>query len=128
MQWGMIPRFHPAVSETPWAQSRRTTMFAMSGLAPIAAVMLQCHDRSKSATTAVSNHMRKLDLLDHLVGAGEQRRRHGEAQHPGSRMVDHQLEPARLYHGQVRGLGALEDAAGVGADLAIAIRQVRSVA
>jgi hypothetical protein len=24
-------------------------MFAMSGLAPIAAVMLQCHDRSKSA-------------------------------------------------------------------------------
>src|SRR5262245_31571111 len=30
-------------------QSRRTTMFAMSGLAPTAAVMLQCHDRSKSA-------------------------------------------------------------------------------
>src|SRR5262245_53478165 len=29
-------------------QSRRTTMFAMYGLAPIAAVM-QCHDRSKSA-------------------------------------------------------------------------------
>jgi hypothetical protein len=30
-------------------QSRRTTMFAMSGTAPIAAVMLQCHDWSKSA-------------------------------------------------------------------------------
>jgi hypothetical protein len=26
-----------------------TTTYAMSGLAPIAAVMLQCHDRSKSA-------------------------------------------------------------------------------
>jgi len=32
-------------------QSRRTTMFAMSGLAPIAAMMLQCRDRSKSATS-----------------------------------------------------------------------------
>src|SRR5258708_36149621 len=31
------------------SQSRPTTVFAMSGLAPIATVMLQCHDRSKSA-------------------------------------------------------------------------------
>jgi hypothetical protein len=36
----------------PLGQSRRTTMLAMSGLAPIAAVMLQCQDRSKSAKSA----------------------------------------------------------------------------
>jgi hypothetical protein len=30
-------------------------------------------------------------LFDHLVGNGEERRRHGEAKHPGGLEVDHQL-------------------------------------
>jgi hypothetical protein len=34
----------------------------------------------------------KPDLLDHLVGGRKQRRRHGEAEHPGGLGVDHQLE------------------------------------
>ena len=44
-------------------------------------------------------------------------RRHVEAEHPGGLVVDDQLELGRLHDRQVRGLGALEDAAGIDADL-----------
>src|SRR5215813_5260431 len=48
--------------------------------------------------------------FDHLVGAGEQRRGHIEAEHPGGLSVNDQLELARLHDRQVRGLRAFEDA------------------
>jgi hypothetical protein len=34
-------------------------------------------------------------LLDHFVGAGKQRRRHGETERPGRLDIDSQLEPRR---------------------------------
>jgi hypothetical protein len=43
-------------------------------------------------------------------------------------MVDDQLDLARLHDWQVRGLGALENVTCVDADLAVSIRQARSVA
>src|SRR5262249_32445677 len=66
--------------------------------------------------------------FDHLVGGHEQLVRHSEAKQPRSRSVDDPLELARLHHRQVLGLGALEDAPGVDADLTIRIQNIRAVA
>jgi hypothetical protein len=53
---------------------------------------------------------RRANLLDHLVGAGEQRWWHVEAERLGSFEVDRQLEPCRRLHREVGRLLALEDA------------------
>ncbi len=42
--------------------------------------------------------LRMLQLLNHLVGAGEQCGRDFEAQRLGGVEIDHQLEFSRLYH------------------------------
>jgi hypothetical protein len=67
-------------------------------------------------------------LFDHLVGAGEQRRRHFEAKRAGSRQIDDKFELGRLQDWQIGRLGPLEKAARIAAELAIYIRQARSIA
>src|ERR1035441_5754424 len=67
-------------------------------------------------------------LFDHLVGDGEHARRYGEAERLSGRAVDDELEFGRLQHRQVGGFRALEDAAGIDADLMKRIREVGSVA
>ena len=64
-----------------------------------------------------------MQLFDHLVGAGEQRRRHDKIEHPYGLQVDDKLEPSRLQHRQIGRLGALEDATRIDADVAIRVRQ-----
>src|SRR5438876_12061033 len=71
--------------------------------------------------------LRLAHSFDHLVGGREQSVRHGEAEHPGGRGVDDQLELARLHDRQIRGLYALEDATGIDADVTPRIPQARTV-
>jgi hypothetical protein len=64
---------------------------------------------------------RPVPSFDHLVGAGKQRVRHRQAERLRGLEVDHQLEPRGLYHGQICGLRAVENPAGVGANLPICV-------
>src|SRR5262245_34188835 len=110
------------------AAPRRTTMFVMSGLAPIAAVMLQCHDRSKSARTGREQSQQTAQLFDHLVGAAEQGRWNGNTNGPCGFKIDDQFEPGWLHDRKIGWLFALENTAGIDADLAVAVHYTRSVA
>src|SRR2546430_7313372 len=82
--------------------------------------------RSGPTRPAPMRPLLSLRSLDHLVGGHEQLVGHAEAEHPGGLGVDDQLELRGLYDWQVRGLRALEDAAGIDAPLTIRIRQAGS--
>ena len=53
--------------------------------------------------------------FNHLVGAGEQRRWHLDAERLGGFEVDHELEFGRLLHRQIGGLRAFENPPSVNA-------------
>ena len=89
----------------------------MSALPPIADIR---RTRLRCPLSAKSRH--RSSLFDHLVGAGEQRWRHGEAEHLGGLEVDDQLELDRLHDRQVSGLLTFEDAADIEPTLATRIR------
>src|SRR5437870_5375073 len=72
--------------------------------------------------------LRLAHSLDHLVGKLLEMQRHVEAQNLGGLEVDHQLERARLHDRQVGRLGAVENLAGVNADLTIRGGNAGSVA
>jgi ABC transporter substrate binding protein len=68
------------------------------------------------------------DLLDHLIGAAEQRERHGEAERPGGLQINDQLGFRRLLDRQVGRPLAFENPADAHANLAIRIRNAATVA
>ena len=65
--------------------------------------------------------------FDDIVSAGEQLRRHGEAERLGRFEVDHEVELVRLHYRQIAGLGAFENAAGIDADLPVAVAVTSTV-
>src|SRR5271169_2886044 len=96
-----------------WSKSRQT--IATQRLSAM------CQNRTHAPQQTAS-------LFDHLVGDGEHACRNGEAERLSGRAVDDELEFCRLQHRQVGRLRALEDAAGIDADLMKRIREVGSVA
>ena len=52
-------------------------------------------------------------LLDHLIGAPQQRKRKGEAERSGGLEIDEQLDLGRLLDRQIRRLGARKNPAGL---------------
>ena len=66
-----------------------------------------------------------MEYRHNLVGGGEQRRRHTEAQHTGDLRVDDQLELGGLNDGQVCRFRTFEDSTGVDADLPKGIANAR---
>ena len=54
-------------------------------------------------------HRSMKKLFDHLVGTGEQRRRHCEAESLSSLEIDNQFEFGRRLHGQLGRILALEN-------------------
>src|SRR5262245_5512580 len=67
-------------------------------------------------------------LFDHLVGAGEQRKRECETKRVGSFEVDDQLDFHRLLNRQVSWFGTVENPTCVDADLPIDIGKIDAIA
>src|SRR4051794_39211427 len=100
----------------------------MTALAPKADFDLRSCDVADVPKPAVSSRSKTSALFDHLIGGGEQRWWHGEAQHPCRRVIDDKLELGGLHDWQVGRVCTLEDATGIDTDLTIHIRQAGSVA
>ena len=66
-------------------------------------------------------------LFDHLVGAGQKRRRHGEADRFGGFEVDRELVFRRVLHRQVGRFLALQDAVNVASCATMLVDLIRSV-
>src|SRR5215813_324983 len=65
--------------------------------------------------------------FDHLVGAGEHRRRNCEAKRLGSLEIDYQLILGRRLHRKIRWLLALEDAIDIAGRAPVLVSKIGSI-
>src|SRR5262249_871480 len=77
---------------------------------------------------AGSDQVSLAHLLDHFVGAREQRQRHREAECPGSLEINNHLHLGGLLYGKIRRLLAFKNPAGVEAHQTIRVCKTASVA
>src|SRR5215475_5506913 len=73
-------------------------------------------------------HQQTVFLFDHLVGACEHGRGNFEAERPGGRQIDEELERDRAHNRQIDGFGPLENAPGISAELPEHLGEAGSVA
>src|SRR4051812_21219288 len=83
----------PCTWKTDFAMSRPIVVIVCMDAPPNRGSLNSAHihgthvpveEPSTASEPAVSNRSKEASLVDHLVGAGEQRRRHGEAERPGA--------------------------------------------
>src|SRR5262249_37209947 len=72
--------------------------------------------------------VRKLGLLDHLVGAQQDGRRHLKPECPGGLKIENELKSCRLHNWQISGLLALQNTPSVGSNQRRVLRTARAVA
>ena len=65
--------------------------------------------------------------FDHLVRAGEQRRRNGSANSSGGPQVHNQLEPRRTLNWYIGGMGTFEDFVYINSDAPHDFDRVRTI-
>ena len=75
----------------------------------------------------METHTSRPVSLDDLVGAGEERLRHGQAERLRGLEIDDQLEPSRLLDRKIGRLGPLEDPVDEISGAAVKINLIRSV-